>query len=326
MAGKTGNDHDQEQVPAGLPATDPRLLAAMYAMQEEEIDLWEYWQVIWRRRRMILSASLGAALLAVAVSLLMPNIYRAEMVLAPASSEKDQGRLSSALGGLGGLASLAGTSLASSGSAEEHLAVLQSREFIWRFVKDKKLMPVLYADDWDAEHKRWLDSDPEKQPGLWDAYRLFSEGIMRVSTDKETILVTLSIDWEDAELAAEWANDMLRRLNDYQRRQAVARAEANLKYLRRELEDTQVEEMRQTLFELISQEQKKAMLANTQQEFAFRVLDAAAAPDKKAKPKRALIVVLATLVAGFIAVFVAFILEGIARRRQQQADGEGERT
>jgi len=76
--------------------------------------------------------------------------------------------------------------------------------------------------------------------------------------------------------------------------------------------------MRKTLFDLIANEQKNVMLANTQKDFAFRVLDPAVEPDKKIKPKRSLIVILAVFVAGFLAALYAFIKEGIAKRREEE--------
>ncbi|MFQ5625675.1 MAG: Wzz/FepE/Etk N-terminal domain-containing protein [Methyloligellaceae bacterium] len=308
-----------------LPPVDPRILATMYGQpyEEDEIGLLEYWRVIWSRRKMILAVSFGAALLAAGVSLLMPDIYRAEALLAPVSTEESKSGLASALGSLGGLASMAGISMGGGGSTEENIAILKSREFIWKFVKDKKLMPVLFEDEWDIENKRWQEKDPEEQPGPWDAYRLFTEqGLMNVSTDKDSGLVTVAVEWSDPELAASWSNELVSRLNEYLRQQAIARSDGNLKYLNKELNRTQVAEMRQALFELISQEQKKTMLANTQEEFAFRVLDAAVTPDKKAKPKRALIVILATFVAGFIGILIAFIQEGMQRRREREAANE----
>jgi len=314
------NTQNRASGEASLPPVDPRLLAAMYGQpyEEGEIDLLEYWNVIWKRRKLIFGASFAAALLAVVISLLMPNIYRAQVLLAPVTGEESKGGgLSAALGGLGGLASMAGVSLGSSGSTDENLAVLKSREFIWKFVKDNKLMAILFEDDWDAAAKKWKKDDSEDQPNLWDAYRLFTKGnVMNVDADKKTGLVTVSVEWEDSELAAKWANALVSRLNAYLRRKAIARSEANLTYLNKELDRTRVADMRQTLFELISQEQKKAMLANTQEEFAFRVLDAASPPDKKAKPKRSLIVILSTFVAGFLTVIAVFIQEGVQRRRQ----------
>jgi len=63
------------------------------------------------------------------------------------------------------------------------------------------------------------------------------------------------------------------------------------------------------------------MLANTQKEFAFEVIDKAVAPDRKAKPKRSLIVILSTLVAGFLVVIYDFIREGINRREEEETQG-----
>jgi len=307
---------------AQLPPLDPRLLAAMYGMQEEdEIDLLEYWRLIWSKRRLILSVTFAVAILAAGISLLMPNIYRAEVVLAPVSDGSSKsGGLSAALGGLGGLASMAGISLGGGGSVEENLAVLKSREFLWHFIKDQKLMPLLFADAWDADKKAWKKTDPEDQPGLWDAYRSFTKGgLLSVAKDKTSGLVTVAIEWKDAKLAAQWANLLVTRLNDFLRQQAIDRSNGNLEYLKHELSHTHVADMRKALFELISQEQKKAMLANTQKEFAFQVIDKAVPPDRKAKPKRSLIVILSTFVAGFLTVIYIFIREGIKRRAEDEA-------
>jgi len=301
------------------PQLDPRMLAAMYGMQEDdEIDLLEYWNVLWKKKWLIVSTAFLAAVIAAGISLTMPNIYKAEVLLSPVSTDGKAGGLSSALGSLGGLASLAGVSMPSGGNVEENLAVLKSREFLWSFINDKKLMPILFEDAWDSETKQWQETDPEKQPSLWDAYRLFVKGgFLSVSTDKDSGLVHLSVEWTDAGLAAQWSNELVLRLNQYLRQKAIEKSHATLQYLNEELAKTQVEDQRRALFELISQEQKKAMLANTQKQFAFQIIDKAVAPDKKSKPKRALIVILTAFVVGFLMVILVFIREGIEKRKEQ---------
>jgi len=297
-----------------MPPMDPRLLAAMYGMPEEdEIDLLEYWRVIWKNKMLIVLCSLGVGILAAGYSLTLPNIYKAEVLLAPIS---DDAAKAPSLGGFGGLASLAGISMGGGGNVEENLAVLKSREFLWAFIREKKLMPVLFKDDWDAGKGAWKDADPEKQPTLWSAFRALT-GVLHVASDKKTGLVTVAIEWTDAKVAAEWANALVAKLNEYLRQRAISESAANLHYLKRELVRTRVEDMRQALFSLISKEQKKAMLASSRKQFAFRVLDVAVPPDQKIKPKRALIVVLATFVAGFMAVLFVFIREGIDRKKAE---------
>ena len=99
----------------------------------------------------------------------------------------------------------------------------------------------------------------------------------------------------------------MHRLNEYLRARAISRSTTNLEYLNKELSRSQVAEMRQTLFALIAKEQRAAMLANTQQEFAFRILDPAVEPDENVKPLRALIVVGATFLGGFFSLGFVFI-------------------
>jgi uncharacterized protein involved in exopolysaccharide biosynthesis len=301
---------EQPQSPA-YQQVDPRMLAAMYGMQEEdEIDLLEYWRIIWKKRWLIIGIAFAAAVLAAGYSLTLPNIYRAEVVIAPVGEKGSQGI---SLGGLGGLASMAGISLGgSAGDVEVNLAVLKSREFLWAFVKENKLKPVLFEDAWDTESKSWR----EEEPTQWDAYRMLN-GLLFVSSDKKSGLVTVAVEWTDAALAADWANDLVARLNIHLRQEALQRSKKTLGYLNDELGKVRVSEMRQALFELISQEQKKAMLASTQKEFAFRVLDIAMVPDRKAKPKRSQIVILSALVTGFLVVIFVFIREGLNRRDEE---------
>ncbi len=297
---------------------------------DDEIDLLEMWGVLVKHKRMIRKYVLVTVLVVGVVTLLMPNIYKGEILLAPVQSADSQSGLSSALGSMGGLASMAGLSLSGGGTTSEYLAVLESREFLWQFVQKNNLMPILFESDWDEQKKRWKDEDIEDQPGQWAAYRMLTmngaPGIdnaqIEVNSDDKTGLVTVTIEWTDAALSAKWANSLIADLNRYLAKQAIDRSERNLKYLREELARTQVEEMRKALFDLIASEQKNAMLANTQRDFAFKVLDPAIEPIKKTKPKRSLLVILAAILAGFVGVLTAFIKEGIAKRKEEASEDE----
>ena len=275
---------------------------------ESEIDLLQLWKIIWNDRWVITSIVIGFGVLATVGSLLMPDVYRGDVLLASVTIEDESGSIASKIGGLGGLASLAGFSLPNAGDVDENLAILTSRQFLWRFFEEKNLLPILFADDWDEETQQWLEEDPDEQSSLWDAYRLFIEdGLLTVSTDRKTGLISVAVEWTDAALASEWANELVHRLNEYLRARAISRSTTNLEYLNKELSRSQVAEMRQTLFALIAKEQRSAMLANTQQEFAFRILDPAVEPDEKVKPHRALIVVVAIFLGGFFSLVFVFI-------------------
>ena len=274
---------------------------------DSEIDLLELWKTIWQGRWAVISISFSFTIIATIGSLLMPNVYRGDVLLASVSIEDENSSIASKIGGLSGLASLAGISLPNAGNTDENLAILTSREFLWRFFEEKNLLPILFEDDWDEDTKQWIEDDPDEQPSLWHAYRLFIEDeVLTVSTDRNTGLISVAVEWTDAALASQWANELVHRLNEYLRAMAISRSTTNLEYLNKELSRSQVAEMRQALFSLIAKEQRAAMLANTQQEFAFRILDPAVEPDENVKPHRVVIVLLATFLGGFFALVFVF--------------------
>jgi uncharacterized protein involved in exopolysaccharide biosynthesis len=288
--------------------------------QSEEVDLQEVWRVLVEYKRMILSVTLGAAIVAAGISLLLPNVYRAEVILAPTAAGDQKGDgIGKALGSFGGLASLAGVSLGGGGSNEENLAVLKSRDFLWKFVQEKKLMPILFEEEWDKAANRWKESNPKKQPGQLRLHRLFvKDGLMTIGTEKKTSLITVSIEWEDSRLAAEWANSLVDYLNQYLAERSIQRSERNLKYLNEALSKAQVEDFRKALLDLITQDTKNAMLATAQKDFGFKVIDPAVEPDKKAKPQRTIIVLLSAVLAGFVAVLIAFMRKRIIKRNEEK--------
>lgn len=310
--------------PGNAPEERPAVRQVPFDGIEDEINLLDLLLLVARNKRMILKATLGAAVLVAVISLLFPNIYCAETMLAPVISDEESGSsLKGALGGMAAMAGMAGVSLPGGGSVEENLAVLRSREFLWKFAEEKKLLPILFESEWDAAHKKWEEDDPAEQPGPYDLYRMFIEdGMLTVEKDEDTGLVRVALEWEDAALATRWTNDLVAAVNAYLAQQAIARSRSNLQYLNEELMRTPVEEMRKTLFNLIASEQKNAMLASAQKDYAFRVLDPAAVPDEKIKPMRALIVIFAAMVVFFLAVIWAFIREALSRAEEDPEQAE----
>jgi uncharacterized protein involved in exopolysaccharide biosynthesis len=78
--------------------------------------------------------------------------------------------------------------------------------------------------------------------------------------------------------------------------------EAGLEYLRK-FRDVKYYE---TIFELLAKQFEAAKIDEAKEAAIIQVVDQAIAPDRKSKPKRALIVAMATLLGGFAAVFFAF--------------------
>ena len=93
---------------------------------------------------------LGGAVVGLAIALatgfLMRPVYRAAVVVMPATG-KDLGG-----GAVAGLLSRFGGDLGIDGAGgqerDEALAVLKSRQFVQQFIADENLLPVLFAERW----------------------------------------------------------------------------------------------------------------------------------------------------------------------------------
>ncbi len=244
---------------------------------DDTVDLGVLIARLWARKWWIIASVLLFTAIAAVIAFTSTRIYRASVVLVPANSDGGDG-LDGALGQLGGLASLAGLKIGSSGlQIEEALAVLRSREFTENFIRERNLMPVLYEKSWDAKEQRWL---PEvKPPTSAQAYKYFHKGIRTIVQDKKTNLVTMHIDWKDGGEAAEWANELVARLNGEMRARAIAQANASLGYLEKELQVTSVVGTRDSINRLIESQIKQRMLATVTQQYTFRIVDKAMAPD-----------------------------------------------
>jgi len=79
------------------------------------------------------------------------------------------------------------------------------------------------------------------------------------------------------------------------------------------------------LYELLAKQYELAKIDEAKDATIIQVLDKAIEPDRRSKPRRALIVILTVLAAGFIAILWAFIREASQRAWQnpQQAERLG---
>ncbi len=267
--------------------------------------------VLQRWRLLALSTFLFAAIAAV-IGFVMTPVYRASALLIPNESNDRSGLLSSAVGQLGGLASLAGLGALggnSQNATTEALAVMQSMQFVEEFIGTKHLLPELFPRDWDAARNDWRPG-LKKIPTSFMGYRRFTRDVMSVFQDKKTNLVTVEIDWTNREEGADWANELIERLNQRMRERAVSEADETIKYLEQELPSTDSVEVRLAISSMLEQQLKTKALAAVRKQYAFRVVDPAIAPDPdfKLRPHKAIYILLGTGIGLLFGLAVVFLL------------------
>jgi uncharacterized protein involved in exopolysaccharide biosynthesis len=282
-----------EQPNAVAPRAGDPLLVHAVLMQGQDvsepiINARRILQLLREHVILICVCALAGAAAATADSYLFTRIYRAESVIEPVSDSEDQ-----ALAGLStrwsGVAGMLGLDVGRNAlTTAASLAVLRSRQLGERFIVERNLLPVIFASRWDAGTQRWRVRSARDVPTLQDAYERFSKNILAIQEDKRSGLVKLTVEWRDPAVAAAWANGIVSRANELIAQEAIASADKNVEYLSSEVSKTEIVGIRQAIFSLMETEIRKRMLARTRPDYAFRVLDAAKAPDEKryVKPRR----------------------------------------
>ena len=291
---------------------------------EDEIDLRELIKVLWKGKLWIIGTTFIAAVISVAIALWLPNIYRAEALLA---TDEGGGGLSSLAAGYSSLASLAGISFGNTGESDDKaigIAKLQSRQFMADFMERHNIIPELMAVSaynvntgelsydptiFDPETRIWTrDVEPplQKKPSSQEAFLYMTE-ILGVTEDDRTGFVTVSIEHLSPLIAYEWVTWLVDDLNREMMLEATAEAQQSIDYLTNQLENTQVVALEEVFYQLIEESTKTLMLANSRAEYLFKTIDPAIAPEIKSGPSRTLILSLGMLLGGMLGVLWVLI-------------------
>ncbi len=290
--------------------------------EEDEIDLLELFMVLWKRKTIILSFTIAAAVLAVIVSLCMTNIYQSDAVIIPRGGTK--GPNLGALGGFGGMAaSYLGVGGGGSGSVEEMQSILKSKRLIFRLIREKHLMPRLFPKAWDKKARQW--KDPDNAPTIQDGYKALI-GLLHINTDKKVGTLTVAIQHRDPEFARELVQWLINALSEALRQRTLNDSSENIKFFRREIKKTSDPLLKEKLYTSLAKEIERRTFAMAQKYYGFYVLDPPIVPDKnkKVKPKRALICILSTVSACFISIFLVFFLEYLENARNKLKSKESD--
>ena len=292
---------------------------------DDEIDLRELFGVLWAGKVKIIAITAMCVVASVIYALSVPNQYKATALLAPAQS--DGGGLSGALGQLGGLASLAGVSLGGGESGEAQIAqeIMKSWSYIEGFIADNNIAVEVYAaegwskgsntlqinnDAYDIEANKWLLEDESgaiKLPSSWQLFQAFS-GMLSVSEDKKSGLVSVSIEYYSPQIAKQWVDMYVESINRFMQQRQIDKVTRNINYLQEQIEKTAIAEMQEVFYTIIEEQTKNKMLAEASPDYVFVAVGPSMVPELKSQPKRALICILGTLLGGMLSVLLVLIM------------------
>jgi len=166
---------------------------------------------------------------------------------------------------------------------------------------------IIDPDIYDVKAKRWMvhyKNSNKNGPSDWQAYKTFRK-MMIINQDKETGLITVSLDNKSPILARQWLDWLISDINSEIRKRDIDEAEKSIDYLNAQREKTALAGMQQIFYKLIEKQTQTIMLANVRDQYVLRIIDPPEIPEVKHSPKRAIIVI---LTVAFVLMLVSFVL------------------
>ena len=231
-----------------------------------EISLNDFYIVLKEYRKFIATFTILSSILSMLYSMMITPTYISQVKVMPTSQIMGMSGgnpWNSSLGALAGI----GLSLGGSNDLEKYLAIFKSRKFIENFIEEEDLLPKLFKNDWDEGKKEWKDGENRTVRSGYGQYKK----MLRVKNASG--MWTISFESVDPEIASELANHAIKRINNYSRQKTIQETELSISYLTEQLLSTSVKDSQQFLYNLIEEETKKKMLANSREEFVFEVID-----------------------------------------------------
>ena len=294
-------------------------------IEEDEIDLRELFATIWKHKLFIAVFTFIVTSLAIVYALSKPNEYKVYTLLAPQEASKGMN-----LGGLGALASMAGVNVGGGSGVTPDIAfstLLNDYAFMKNFILknqlDKKLSNpnleknYIFALGYNGIYKLFHSNAKNNNKDQTFTYYKELKSNLQVSTDKKTSLITVAYTSASRRLAKEILTEFLRDATQELVRRNLRDINAKVEKYKQELQKTNNLELKSELAKLISSLIKQKVYIDASKYYKVKVVTDSYIPDvhDKAKPKRALIVIVAFITSIILGIFLVFFLEFIRKEK-----------
>jgi len=307
--------------------------------QDDEISLIDLFAVLWRRRIMIITITMIAAVGAVVYSVIslklppeksfLPNRYTPMSLML---IDNKSGGISSMLGNMGGLASLAGVNISANATSSELAIYLAGTNSMLDSVVDEFDLINLYkiekyprAESRKILRKK-LQASYDSKSGVLsisftDIDPVFAREVVNYCTDylgrrfDELGLDKNKIEKENLEINIANTFQEIEQLENEARKleQTASSSFGRLPTITMDMNriSLELQAKRQVYTQLkVQYELLKVTMASEKP--VFQILEMAEVPDQKSGPTRGMLCIIVTFAAGFFAVFLAFVLNAIA--------------
>lgn len=296
---------------------------------DDEIDLIEIFNILWQGKWVIISITAFVSIIALCISLFLPNIYESRTILTPTDSSSSISRSLQSYAGIAGLAGVSIPSRVDESNSVQALQKLTSLSFFENNFLPNIFLPDLMAHkawnkSWDPstntfnydesiynkKTETWIRdySYPYKQiPSAQESFREFKAHYFALSEDKKTGFITLIIRHKSPYIAKQWSEVLVNQVNLYYREKDRLQSEKAVSFLNKQIAMTNLSEVKEAISKLLQEETKKLALIEANDSYVFEYIDPPAVMEKKSEPNRALIVILGTILGGMLSIIFVII-------------------
>ncbi len=230
---------------------EPREQSRPY--DDDEVNLLDYWRVLWKRGRLIGGLCATAVVAALVVSLLMAKIYESTASILPPTEPQGGHGLSALLAASGAAQVLGGALPLPSSNKDIFVAMLKSRTMADEVIRRFGLIKVYELQDSKARMR-------DAREGLEDATDI------RVSRES---VISVTVEDRDPQRASDMANFYLETLDQLNQSLNLTQAGRNREFIEERIGET-MRDLRRTEEALRQfQEQNKAVVLEQQAKAAI---------------------------------------------------------
>ena len=284
--------------------TDQNLLSPAQGAQNQSddegaISILDLVLIVAQNIKLLIVGPLAIGILALIISFFITPTFTAITTIQPPPQGGQTSTSAAILESLGGLGGGMGPGLKD--TSQLYIAYMQSATFEDSLIEKFKLQ--------EKFHTKYKVSA-----------RKALEGKVKILSDKKTGMISIAVDDEDPQFAANLANAYVSELRIFTGKLALQEAQDRKEFL-----EAQIKELSSRQFRDIYTQQ--AMLAGTIRQYeaarvdeekvgpTFTQVDVAYAPELKSKPKRAQIAIIATLACEFLLLIFIFVRHAWANLR-----------
>ena len=166
---------------------------------------------------------------------------------------------------------------------------------------------IIYNEKiFDVESGKWkrnVSFPKQAIPSNQEAFKVF-QNLLNVNENIKTGFINISISHQSPNLAKKWVDLIISKINENLSEVDKEAAKRSIIFLESTLINANIQSVKRVVSNLLEAQVQTLMLASSNEEYVFKVLDSPIAPEIKSSPRRSIICIIGTLMGGFLSILV----------------------